>query len=54
MILELKFTPQKAYSQLKPVLEEINSLIHRNYFPCIILEERAEEETKLHVNPNPE
>ncbi|XP_006885187.1 PREDICTED: elongation factor Tu GTP-binding domain-containing protein 1 isoform X2 [Elephantulus edwardii] len=49
LIVELKFTPQEAYSQLKNILEQINALTG-TLFTSKVLEERAERETESQVN----
>ncbi|XP_073738281.1 elongation factor-like GTPase 1 isoform X3 [Callorhinus ursinus] len=51
LIVELKFTPQEAYSHLKNILEQINALTG-TLFTSKVLEERAERETESQVNPN--
>ncbi|XP_044294664.1 elongation factor-like GTPase 1 isoform X2 [Varanus komodoensis] len=43
LILELKFTPQEAYSHLKNILEQVNA-ITATLFTSKVLEERAEKE----------
>ncbi|KAB1257335.1 Elongation factor-like GTPase 1 [Camelus dromedarius] len=53
LIVELKFTPQEAYSHLKNILEQINALTG-TLFTSKVLEERAERETESQVNPNSE
>ncbi|XP_036787930.2 elongation factor-like GTPase 1 isoform X1 [Manis pentadactyla] len=53
LIVELKFTPQEAYSHLKNILEQINALTG-TLFTSKVLEERAERETESQVNPNAE
>uniref|UniRef100_A0A2K6FD29 Tr-type G domain-containing protein n=1 Tax=Propithecus coquereli TaxID=379532 RepID=A0A2K6FD29_PROCO len=53
LIVELKFTPQEAYSHLKNILEQINALTG-TLFTSKVLEERAERETESRVNPNSE
>ncbi|XP_019801357.1 elongation factor-like GTPase 1 isoform X2 [Tursiops truncatus] len=53
LIVELKFTPQEAYSHLKNILEQINALTGA-LFTSKVLEERAERETESQVNPNSE
>ncbi|KAL4836584.1 hypothetical protein H8958_001489 [Nasalis larvatus] len=49
LIVELKFTPQEAYSHLKNILEQINALTG-TLFTSKVLEERAERETESQVN----
>ncbi|XP_008842672.1 elongation factor-like GTPase 1 [Nannospalax galili] len=53
LIVELKFTPQEAYSHLKNILEQINALTG-TLFTSKVLEERAEREIESRVNPNSE
>ncbi|XP_064123267.1 elongation factor-like GTPase 1 isoform X1 [Loxodonta africana] len=53
LIVELKFTPQEAYSHLKNILEQINALTGA-LFTSKVLEERAERETESQVNPSSE
>ncbi|XP_037689122.1 elongation factor-like GTPase 1 isoform X1 [Choloepus didactylus] len=53
LIVELKFTPQEAYSHLKNILEQINALTG-TLFTSKVLEERAERETESQMNPNSE
>uniref|UniRef100_A0A2K5JJX0 Elongation factor-like GTPase 1 n=1 Tax=Colobus angolensis palliatus TaxID=336983 RepID=A0A2K5JJX0_COLAP len=53
LIVELKFTPQEAYSHLKNILEQINALTG-TLFTSKVLEERAERETESQVNPHSE
>ncbi|KAM4832756.1 elongation factor-like GTPase 1 isoform X2 [Urocitellus parryii] len=53
LIVELKFTPQEAYSHLKNILEQINALTG-TLFTSKVLEERAERDTESQVNPNSE
>jgi ribosome assembly protein 1 len=53
LIVELKFTPQEAYSHLKNILEQINALTG-TLFTSKVLEERAEREAEARVNPNSE
>uniref|UniRef100_A0A2R9BYX1 Elongation factor-like GTPase 1 n=1 Tax=Pan paniscus TaxID=9597 RepID=A0A2R9BYX1_PANPA len=53
LIVELKFTPQEAYSHLKSILEQINALTG-TLFTSKVLEERAERETESQANPNSE
>ncbi|XP_047702661.1 elongation factor-like GTPase 1 [Prionailurus viverrinus] len=53
LIVELKFTPQEAYSHLKNILEQINALTGA-LFTSKVLEERAERETESQVNPGSE
>ncbi|XP_075860813.1 elongation factor-like GTPase 1 isoform X2 [Microcebus murinus] len=53
LIVELKFTPQEAYSHLKNILEQINALTG-TLFTSKVLEERAERETESQVNLNSE
>ncbi|KAJ1069914.1 hypothetical protein K5549_015424 [Capra hircus] len=53
LIVELKFTPQEAYSHLKNILEQINALTG-TLFTSKVLEERAEREAESQVNPNSE
>uniref|UniRef100_F7FY98 Elongation factor-like GTPase 1 n=1 Tax=Callithrix jacchus TaxID=9483 RepID=F7FY98_CALJA len=53
LIVELKFTPQEAYSHLKNILGQINALTG-TLFTSKVLEERAEKETESQVNPNSE
>uniref|UniRef100_A0A671FQA7 Elongation factor-like GTPase 1 n=2 Tax=Rhinolophus ferrumequinum TaxID=59479 RepID=A0A671FQA7_RHIFE len=51
LIVELKFTPQEAYSHLKNILEQINALTGA-LFTSKVLEERAERETESQGNPS--
>ncbi|KAM7048348.1 elongation factor-like GTPase 1 [Molossus nigricans] len=51
LIVELKFTPQEAYSHLKNILEQINALTG-TLFTSKVLEERAERESESQGNPN--
>ncbi|XP_016071165.1 PREDICTED: elongation factor Tu GTP-binding domain-containing protein 1 [Miniopterus natalensis] len=51
LIVELKFTPQEAYSHLKNILEQINALT-ATLFTSKVLEERAERESESQGNPN--
>lgn len=51
LIVELKFTPQEAYSHLKNILEQINALTG-TLFTSKVLEERAERETESQGNQN--
>lgn len=53
LIVELKFTPQEAYSHLKNILEQINALTGA-LFTSKVLEERAERESESQVNLNSE
>ncbi|XP_068847037.1 elongation factor-like GTPase 1 [Capricornis sumatraensis] len=53
LIVELKFTPQEAYSHLKNILEQINALTG-TLFTSKVLEERAEREAESQVNLNSE
>uniref|UniRef100_A0A5G2QUA0 Elongation factor-like 1 n=1 Tax=Sus scrofa TaxID=9823 RepID=A0A5G2QUA0_PIG len=53
LIVELKFTPQEAYSHLKNILEQINALTG-TLFTSKVLEERAERVTESQVNPHSE
>uniref|UniRef100_A0A8C5P1W0 Elongation factor-like GTPase 1 n=1 Tax=Jaculus jaculus TaxID=51337 RepID=A0A8C5P1W0_JACJA len=53
LIVELKFTPQEAYSHLKNILEQINALTG-TLFTSKVLEERAERETESQVNTTSE
>ncbi|XP_055970400.1 elongation factor-like GTPase 1 [Sorex fumeus] len=53
LIVELKFTPQEAYSHLKNILEQINALTG-TLFTSKVLEERAERETESQVNAHSE
>ncbi|EHH27544.1 hypothetical protein EGK_17761 [Macaca mulatta] len=53
LIVELKFTPQEAYSHLKNILEQINALTG-TLFTSKVPEERAERETESQVNPHSE
>ncbi|XP_048224844.1 LOW QUALITY PROTEIN: elongation factor-like GTPase 1 [Perognathus longimembris pacificus] len=53
LIVELKFTPQEAYSHLKNILEQINALTG-TLFTSKVLEERAEREAESHVNASSE
>ncbi|XP_046508398.1 elongation factor-like GTPase 1 isoform X3 [Equus quagga] len=53
LIVELKFTPQEAYSHLKNILEQINALTG-TLFTSKVLEERAEREAGSQVNLDPE
>ncbi|XP_006142720.1 elongation factor-like GTPase 1 isoform X2 [Tupaia chinensis] len=53
LIVELKFTPQEAYSHLKNILGQINALTG-TLFTSKVLEERAERETESQVHPNSE
>ncbi|KAF5927333.1 hypothetical protein HPG69_017810 [Diceros bicornis minor] len=53
LIVELKFTPQEAYSHLKNILEQINALTG-TLFTSKVLEERAEREAESQVNPHSE
>ncbi|XP_054569321.1 elongation factor-like GTPase 1 [Eptesicus fuscus] len=50
LIVELKFTPQEAYSHLKNILEQINALTG-TLFTSKVLEERAERESESHGTP---
>ncbi|XP_055423582.1 elongation factor-like GTPase 1 isoform X3 [Bubalus kerabau] len=52
LIVELKFTPQEAYSHLKNILEQI--MHSQELFTSKVLEERAEREAESQVNPNSE
>uniref|UniRef100_A0A670Y9N1 Elongation factor-like 1 n=1 Tax=Pseudonaja textilis TaxID=8673 RepID=A0A670Y9N1_PSETE len=52
LILELKFTPQEAYSHLKNILEQVNA-ITATLFTSQILEKRAEEDRDVQLNPDP-
>ncbi|XP_021500072.1 elongation factor-like GTPase 1 [Meriones unguiculatus] len=53
LIVELKFTPQEAYSHLKNILEQINALTG-TLFTSKVLEERAERETESQLKPQSE
>ncbi|XP_070473190.1 elongation factor-like GTPase 1 isoform X2 [Equus przewalskii] len=53
LIVELKFTPQEAYSHLKNILEQINALTG-TLFTSKVLEERAEREAGSQANLDPE
>ncbi|CAH7345609.1 Efl1 [Phodopus roborovskii] len=53
LIVELKFTPQEAYSHLKNILEQINALTG-TLFTSKVLEERAERETDSQVKAHSE
>ncbi|CAO2613957.1 Elongation factor-like GTPase 1 [Lemmus lemmus] len=53
LIVELKFTPQEAYSHLKNILEQINALTG-TLFTSKVLEERAERETESQVKTHSE
>ncbi|ERE80747.1 elongation factor Tu GTP-binding domain-containing protein 1 [Cricetulus griseus] len=53
LIVELKFTPQEAYSHLKNILEQINALTG-TLFTSKVLEERAERETDSQVKTQSE
>ncbi|XP_037365866.1 elongation factor-like GTPase 1 isoform X2 [Talpa occidentalis] len=53
LIVELKFTPQEAYSHLKNILEQINALTG-TLFTSKVLEERAERETEAQGRPHAE
>uniref|UniRef100_G1NVP4 Elongation factor-like GTPase 1 n=2 Tax=Myotis lucifugus TaxID=59463 RepID=G1NVP4_MYOLU len=50
LIVELKFTPQEAYSHLKNILEQINALTG-TLFTSKVLEERAERESESPGTP---
>lgn len=50
LIVELKFTPQEAYSHLKNILEQINALTG-TLFTSKVLEERAERESEAPGTP---
>uniref|UniRef100_A0ABM5EYZ3 Elongation factor-like GTPase 1 isoform X1 n=2 Tax=Pogona vitticeps TaxID=103695 RepID=A0ABM5EYZ3_9SAUR len=50
LILELKLTPQEAYSHLKNILEQVNA-ITATLFTSKVLEERAEKEMEAQVTP---
>ncbi|XP_038623198.1 elongation factor-like GTPase 1 [Tachyglossus aculeatus] len=54
LILELKFTPQEAYSHLKNILEQVNALTGA-LFTSKVLEERAERDAEAQggVGPAP-
>ncbi|XP_058012282.1 elongation factor-like GTPase 1 isoform X2 [Ahaetulla prasina] len=52
LILELKFTPQEAYSHLKNILEQVNA-ITATLFTSQILEKRAEKDTDVQLNSDP-
>ncbi|XP_019495545.1 PREDICTED: elongation factor-like GTPase 1 [Hipposideros armiger] len=51
LIVELKFTPQEAYSHLKNILEQINALTG-TLFTSKVLEERAERENEPQGDPH--
>ncbi|XP_076402434.1 elongation factor-like GTPase 1 [Peromyscus maniculatus bairdii] len=53
LIVELKFSPQEAYSHLKNILEQINALTG-TLFTSKVLEERAERETESQVKTHSE
>ncbi|XP_052015452.1 elongation factor-like GTPase 1 [Apodemus sylvaticus] len=53
LIVELKFTPQEAYSHLKNILEQINALTG-TLFTSKVLEERAERDTESQAKPHSE
>nr|XP_034986724.1 elongation factor-like GTPase 1 [Zootoca vivipara]XP_034986726.1 elongation factor-like GTPase 1 [Zootoca vivipara] len=48
LIMELKFTPQEAYSHLKNILEQVNA-ITATLFTSKVLEERAEKEMETQL-----
>ncbi|XP_048338101.1 elongation factor-like GTPase 1 isoform X2 [Sphaerodactylus townsendi] len=48
LIMELKFTPQEAYSHLKNILEQVNA-ITATLFTSKVLEERAEKDTETQM-----
>nr|XP_056721706.1 elongation factor-like GTPase 1 [Euleptes europaea] len=48
LIMELKFTPQEAYSHLKNILEQVNA-ITATLFTSKVLEERAEKDTETQL-----
>lgn len=48
LIMELKFTPQEAYSHLKNILEQVNA-ITATLFTSKVLEERAEKEIETRL-----
>ncbi|XP_037020118.2 elongation factor-like GTPase 1 [Artibeus jamaicensis] len=50
LIVELKFTPQEAYSHLKNILEQINALTG-TLFTSKVLEERAERDSEPQGSP---
>ncbi|GAB1292289.1 Elongation factor-like GTPase 1 [Apodemus speciosus] len=50
LIVELKFTPQEAYSHLKNILGQINALTG-TLFTSKVLEERAERDTESQAKP---
>uniref|UniRef100_A0A0F7ZE56 Elongation factor-like 1 n=1 Tax=Crotalus adamanteus TaxID=8729 RepID=A0A0F7ZE56_CROAD len=52
LILEVKFTPQEAYSHLKNILEQVNA-ITATLFTSQILEKRAEKDVDVHLNSDP-
>ncbi|XP_007436022.1 elongation factor-like GTPase 1 [Python bivittatus] len=52
LILELKFTPQEAYSHLKMILEQVNA-ITATLFTSQILEKRAEKDMEVQLNSDP-
>ncbi|XP_073160184.1 elongation factor-like GTPase 1 isoform X3 [Lepidochelys kempii] len=49
LIVELKLTPQEAYSHLKNILEQVNAITGA-LFTSKVLEERAEKETETQGN----
>lgn len=53
LIVELKFTPQEAYSHLKNILGQINALTG-TLFTSKVLEERAERETESQAKSHSE
>ncbi|XP_054858972.1 elongation factor-like GTPase 1 [Eublepharis macularius] len=48
LIMELKFTPQEAYSHLKNILEQVNA-ITATLFTSKVLEERAEKDMETQL-----
>ncbi|KAL8197290.1 UNVERIFIED_CONTAM: Elongation factor-like GTPase 1 [Gekko kuhli] len=48
LIMELKFTPQEAYSHLKNILEQVNA-ITATLFTSKVLEERAEKDVETQL-----
>ncbi|XP_006030284.1 elongation factor-like GTPase 1 [Alligator sinensis] len=48
LIVELKFSPQEAYSHLKNILEQVNAVTGA-LFTSKVLEERAEKETETQI-----
>ncbi|KAL7980102.1 hypothetical protein Chor_001370, partial [Crotalus horridus] len=52
LILEVKFTPQEAYSHLKNILEQVNA-ITATLFTSQILEKRAEKDVDVQLNSDP-